>query len=177
MAAVCGTALSTGLLTGCPQVGPAASDTFPDQASACPVMVGDPQIQRAVAIGRGAGEGFTPYADGDDARLYEGDQGLVMITPAIRIQALSGDGDEACFQVLLVNDYQGAFPSSPEPKDQSLFNVHFVRRGDFFVSDGALYDATTHEMASLDGLDVLVTASVKGPDSEGAQTLHLTFRE
>ncbi|MFO0591140.1 MAG: hypothetical protein U0441_26580 [Polyangiaceae bacterium] len=164
-------------LSGCPQGESVSSDALLDQASACAVTVGDAQIQRTVEIGRGAGDQFTPYESRDDAKLHLGNQGLVMIAPTIRIQAFSGDGDEACFQVRVVNDYQGAFPSPADPTDSSFFHVHFVREGDAFVSDGAIYDALTHDMASLDGLDVLVTATVKGPDSGGEQTLHLTFRE
>lgn len=177
---VLSTTLALFLLTGCPSPdGAQLTDTFPDQASACPtdILMGDSPTKRTVELGTGLAEDFKPYSDGQEIRLFEGDQGFIMITPTIRVQTLSGDGAAACYRVHVVIDYQGAFPSSPEPADQSLANVRFVRQGDKFVSNGALYAPTTYSAAKLDGLDVKLAATIQGPNTQGETTLHVTLRE
>lgn len=166
-------------LLGCPPgEGAAPWDVLLDQASYCPVDF--PQAYpstREVEIGGGLGADFRPYSNSQEVTLFTGDQGLVMIAPTIRVKASSDDGAEACYQVRIVHDYQGAFLNAPEETDTSIFNVRFVKEGDYLITDGALYAPTTHTEDSLDGLDVKLTVTVHGPKFQAVRELHVTFRK
>lgn len=181
MACLSGTAA---LLLGCPPGGGGdggaggAGDTagLPPQAVQCPTnFAEDFPATRAVLLGTGTGASFTPYTEGQSVPLYHGNQGLNMIAPTLRVEALDSEGDTACFRVRLDDDYQGAIPEVPDAVDSVQLNVHFLRQGTFFVSDGYLYDAFSYSADLLHGVDLKVTATVQGPGFQATTTTNVTL--
>jgi hypothetical protein len=151
-------------LAGCPPPGPA------EQATDCPTQfANDFPDMRAVEIGDGSTGDFTPYADGDTIALIKGNQGLFMITPAVRVQAMPGDAADACFRVNLDAKFG---------KDDIGLqaNVHFIKDGELLVSDGAIYHPLGDSRAELEGLDLLLTATVQGEGFEGTHNVKLVLK-
>ncbi len=174
---------AAGLLLGCPPGGGGEGGgggdaaSLPEQAVQCPTnFPEDFPETRQIAIGTGTGADFAPYAAGQTAKLWHGNQGLNMITPSIQVEALPSEGEDACFRVRLDNDYQGAIPDVPDAVDSVQANVHFVRQGSSFVSDGSIYDAFSYSRDLLIGVDLKITATVQGPGFQGTTTVHVTLQ-
>ena len=170
-------------LLGCPPGGGGEGGGGGDAASLPPQAVqcatnfpDDFPTTRQIAIGTGTGADFAPYAAGQTADLWHGNQGLNMITPSIQVEALPSDGDDACLRVRLDNDYQGAIPDVPDAVDSVQANVHFRRQGSSFVSEGYVYDAFSYSRDLLIGVDLEITATVQGPGFQGTTTVHVTLQ-
>ena len=171
------------LLLGCPPGGGddgtgGAGDTasLPPQAVQCPTTFPDDfPTTREIDLGTGTGADFTPYVPGQSVPLYQGNQGLTMITPTFRVEALPADPEEACFRVHLDNDYQGAIPDVPDAVDSVQTNIHFLKQGSSFVSDGHLYDAFSYSRDLLPGIDLKLTATIQGPSFEATTTIDVTL--
>lgn len=174
---------AAGLLLGCPPGGGGEGGgggdaaSLPEQAVQCPTnFPEDFPATRQIAIGTGTGADFASYSAGQTAKLWHGNQGLNMITPSIQVEALPSEGEDACFRVRLDNDYQGAIPDVPDAVDSVQANVHFVRQGSSFVSDGSIYDAFSYSRDLLIGVDLKITATVQGPGFQGTTTVHVTLQ-
>jgi hypothetical protein len=170
--------LVVALLAGCgPPSGAIDPQLTPSEAGACPTKFEEsfPET-RAVDIGQGGPAGFSPYDDGLEVEVIQGNQGAFMITPWVRVKASPADGDEACFRVLLESDYQGALPQDPEGFDASQSNVRFVRDGGSLISDGALYNIFSHDRDELEDIEVLLTLTVQGSGFEGTRTVHIVLK-
>jgi len=155
--------------------GGGASD-IPRQAPGCATDFPDdfPET-RTVEIGSGTGADFAPWPDGKTVTLIQGQQGLQMTTPSLRVGAAVGEPDSACLRAHLINDYHGYFLSDPEAKDALLTNAVFIRDGDHYVSDGAFYNALSFSSAELHAVDITLTAIVQGPGFQGQTTMTIVF--
>lgn len=175
--------LATLGLLGCPPgagdgaggAGGGASD-LPRQVPACATDFPDdfPET-RSVEIGAGTGADFTPWPDGQTVTLIQGNQGLQMTTPTLRVTAADSDPETACLRVRLVNDYHGYFLDDPGAIDALLTNAVFVRDGAHYVSDGAFYNALSFSKDQLHAIDITLTAIVQGPGFQAEYTMTIVF--
>ena len=156
--------LACAALAGCPPSGPV------EQATDCPTKFPESfPDSRSVEIGDITSGDFQQYADGGTIALRKGNQGLFMITPAIRVEARPGDGDEACFRVNL----DSAFGNVPVGL---LANVHFLKNGAFLESDGAIYEPLSSSSDKVEGVTGTLTATVKGEGFQGVRSITLTIK-
>ena len=164
----------TCVLAGCPFGDGGGGDTLPAQATQCPADIQDkPATERTVEMGDAVGTTFEPWTDGEGIPMLHGGQGASMITPAIRVEADPAEGDEACYRVRLENDYQGQVSSFPDAKDALQVNVHFTRQGDFFVSDGDIYDALSYPQVDR---PLQVIAQVIGNGFQGTRAVKVVLK-
>lgn len=169
-------------LLGCPPGGGGGAEggaggaSLPRQAPPCATdFPEDYPESRALEIGTGTAGDFTPWHPGDTVPLYQGNQGLRMTTPSLRLPAGDADPDQACFRVRLENDYQGAILGDPTARDAIQTSASFLKQGAFYVTDGYLYNALSYSRDTLTGLDVAVTATVQGPGFQAAETITVTL--
>jgi hypothetical protein len=159
--------------------GSGGAGSLPQQAESCFADLGnDFSASRKVDVGAfGAGQdaAFAPYEEGGKVTMIKGNQGLHMITPVVRVTAAPEDGARACLQVRLVNDYQGGIKNDPAATDALQANVLFERSGDSMITAGTLYDAFSFTQAELEGVELKLTATVKGKGFQGDSTVKVVL--
>ncbi|WP_437875803.1 hypothetical protein [Sorangium sp. So ce513] len=161
-------------LSGC---GPVESESsIPAQARDCPTLFGEDLTEtRAVDIGDASSGTFVPYADGAGVRLILGNQGSMMITPWVQVEALPGDAEETCHVVRLANRFEGPLADDPSGLASAQFNVQFINTGSFLVSDGAFYHPFAWDRATLEGQDLELTVTVRGDGYEGTKRVRIVL--
>ena len=63
----------------------------------------------------------------------------------------------------------------PDAVDSVQTNIHFLKQGSSFVSDGHLYDAFSYSRDLLQGIDLKLTATIQGPSFEATTTIDGTL--
>ncbi|WP_061610428.1 hypothetical protein [Sorangium cellulosum] len=161
-------------LSGCGPVDSEAS--IPAEARGCPAQFGEdfPET-RAVDIGDASSGTFVPYADGAGVRLILGNQGSMMITPWVQVEALPGDAEETCHVVRLANEFEGPLADDPDGLASAQFNVRFIKAGAFLVSDGALYQPFAWDRETLEGQELELTVTVRGDGYEGTKSVSIAL--
>lgn len=150
------------------------TDAPPLQAEHC-VADGEEllgEVTRPVTVGLGEGDDFQPLQEGQEVALVLGGQGGYMIVPSLRVPVLEGDGNEACWNVHLDNELDGA-PVGEVP--DLLSRVKFERRGEHLQVDG-LYDLLGYESEPLSGRTLKLTVEVTGHDFSATSTTALVLR-
>ncbi len=113
---------------------------------------------RAMVLGEGTPEAFVPYTDGQTVSLRLGFQGGYMLTPRVRVAALKGDGDSACWQVDLNNEMALDWVG-PGLVAQLLFERH----GDAFYS-GVMNNLINYDKQQLQGQPLTMDVTTSGID-------------
>lgn len=126
-------------------------------------------------IGDASSGELVPYSNGGAVELVLGNQGSMMITPWVRVDALEGDAEEACFVVRLENEMEGPLAEDPDAVKSNQFNVQFLRKGSFFLSDGALYHPFSWDRETLAGEKMKLTANVRGDGFEGTKSVNIVL--
>ncbi|WP_438005083.1 hypothetical protein WME89_41070 [Sorangium sp. So ce321] len=161
-------------LSGC---GPVDSEpSIPAEASDCPAQLGEGSTEtRAVDIGDASSGTFVPYADGTSVKLILGNQGSMMITPWVRVEALPGDAEETCHVVRLANELEGPLADDPDGLASAQFNVQFIKAGSFLVSDGAFYHPFAWDRETLEGQKLELTVTLRGDGYEGRKSVNIVL--
>ncbi|WP_437733595.1 hypothetical protein [Sorangium sp. So ce1335] len=161
-------------LLGCGPVG--SEPSIPAEASGCPTLFGEDFTEtRAVDIGDASSGTFVPYADGAGVQLILGNQGSMMITPWVQVEALPGDAEETCHVVRLANRFEGPLADDPSGLTSAQFNAQFVKAGSFLVSDGAFYHPFAWDRETLEGQKLELTVTVRGDGYEGTKSVSLVL--
>ncbi|WP_437672168.1 hypothetical protein [Sorangium sp. So ce131] len=157
--------------------GPTDGDpSIPAEARDCPTLFGkDFTETRAVDIGDASSGTFVPYADGTSVHLILGNQGAMMITPWVQVEALPGDAEETCHVVRLANEFEGPLADDPDGLASAQFNVQFIKAGAFLVSDGAFYHPFVWDRETLEGQKVELTVTVRGDGYEGTKSVSIVL--
>lgn len=162
------------LLCGCPLFSPDGPDRDPAEDCSGEGLPADADglALVSVEIGRGLEDGaFTPYADGDDMKLFTGFQGAEMLTPDFRVDAPDDAPDELCLRVELRHESpEGAILDGGEYYEYLVF-----RRddgGDGFTA-GPMFDTLYQEGP---GSQLQLRATVLGPDFAGEQAVTVILR-
>lgn len=161
-------------LSGCGPVDSAPS--IPAEARSCPTQFGEDFTEaRAVDIGDASSGTFVPYTDGTRVRLILGNQGSMMITPWVQVEALPGDAEETCHVVRLANEFEGPLADDYDGLASAQFNAQFIKAGSFLVSDGSFYQPFAWDRETLEGQKLELTVTVRGDGYEGTKSVSLVL--
>ncbi|XXT22826.1 hypothetical protein WME94_14870 [Sorangium sp. So ce429] len=161
-------------LSGCGPID--GKPSIPAEASDCPTQFGrDFTETRGVDIGDASSGTFVPYADGARVQLILGNQGSMMITPWVQVEALPGDAEETCHVVRLANEFEGPLADDPDGLASAQFNVQFIKAGPSLVSDGAFYHPFAWDRETLEGQKLELTVTVRGDGYEGTKSVSIVL--
>jgi hypothetical protein len=159
------------LLLGCPQSETDGGDP-PPEAEYCSAPEGTPTATRDLEVGAPNGDDLVAWQDGDEVEMVSGGQGGTMIVPSLRVPVGAGDGDEACWVVMLDNELADTSSGTVEDFRSTLV---FQRRGDFMQVDG-VYDLLGYGGSGLAGNTLTLKATVIAEAFRAERTVAVILR-